>query len=95
MVRRALLGSLLAAFVGCSSDDDSETRSYSVTFINRTNAAYEVWVSTDSDDLGFQDTGEVLPSNGRLILNGRVVNVDYTYRFVEDGASVDAPSYEL
>ncbi|MET0412074.1 MAG: hypothetical protein ABW217_12305, partial [Polyangiaceae bacterium] len=44
---------------------------------------------------GFQDTGEVLPSNGRLILNGRVVNVDYTYRFVEDGASVDAPSYEL
>lgn len=96
MVRRALLfGFLLGAFVGCGGDDESESVRYSVSFINRTNIAYEVWLSTDSDDEGFRDTGEVLPSNGRLILTGRVVNVGYTYRFVEEGGSVDDPAYEL
>ena len=96
MVRRALLfASLLGALVGCSGNDESETVRYSVTFNNRTDTSYEVWQSADSDDLGFRDTGEVLPSNGRLVLTGRVVNVEYIYRFVEEGGSVDAPAYEL
>lgn len=96
MVRRALLfGLLLGAFVGCSGDDESDTVRYSVTFNNRTDTSYEVWQSADSDDLGFRDTGELLPQNGRLVLTGRVVNVEYTYRFVEEGGSVDEPTYEL
>lgn len=96
MVRRALLvGILLGVFVGGCGDSESETVRYSVTFINRTSAPYDVWLSADSDDLGFRDTGEVLPANGRLILTGRVVNVEYTYRFVEEGGSVDEPAYEL
>lgn len=96
MVRRALLlGLMFGALVGCGSDDESETVRYSVTFINRTNAAYDVWMNVDVDDQGFRDIGEVLPANGRLTITGRVTNVDYTYRFVEDGGSVDEPSYEL
>jgi hypothetical protein len=95
MVRRALLGLMFGALVGCSGDDESETVGYSVTFINRTNAAYDVWLSVDSDDAGFRDTEEVLPANGRLTITGRVVNVGYTYRFVEEGGSVDDPAYEF
>jgi hypothetical protein len=96
MVRRALLlGFLLGALSGCGSDEESETVRYSVTFINRTGVAYEVWMNVDSDTQGFRDLDEVLPATGRLTLTGRVVNVDYTYRFVEAGASVDEPAYEL
>jgi hypothetical protein len=96
MVRRALLlGLMSGAFVGCGSDDDSETLRYSVTFINRTNVAYDVWMNVDVDDVGFRDTGEVLPANGRLTITGRVVNVGYDYRLVEDGGSVDEAAYEL
>jgi hypothetical protein len=96
MVRRAVLfGLVLGALVGCGSDDESATARYSVTFINRTNAEYQVWMNVDTDDLGFRDTGEVLPNNGRLTITGRVVNVDYTYRFVEAGGTVDDPAYEF
>src|SRR5687768_10779421 len=56
MVRRALLlGLMFGALVGCGSDDESESVRYSVTFINRTSAAYDVWMSVDSDELGFRD----------------------------------------
>jgi hypothetical protein len=96
MFRRTLLAALtLAAFVGCGSDDESEIVRYSVTFINRTPAAYDIWLSVDSDDQGFRDTGDVLPADGRITISGRVVNVEYTYRFVEEGGSIDDPAYEI
>jgi hypothetical protein len=96
MLRRALLvGLMLGAFAGCGGDDESETLPYSVTFVNETNTSYDVWMSVETDTQGFRDIDEVLPANGRLTLTGLVVNVAYTYRFVEPGGSVETPAYSL
>jgi hypothetical protein len=90
---RVLLLGLLLAIPACSSDSTGASTRYALTITNNTATAYEIFMDTDLDNVGFRVAGTVA-AGATTTIPSLTVAAHYTFRLSPIGAGAGAFVYE-